>query len=95
MIETEANTITCRQDRSPAQIVEIADRLYRFLTEQECWRLMGFTDQEYEAAMSVNPTKGKMNRTLYEQAGNSMPVPVLESLFEALGFANETMGFAK
>lgn len=61
------------------------DGNYRLLTERECWRVMGFTDEDYEAALEVNASKkGYKNGTLYKQAGNSMPVPVLEAIFERL-----------
>lgn len=84
VIEDEAMTITTRQDRCPAQVIELAQDLYRFLTEKECWKLMGFSDSDFEAAKKANPSKGRMNRALYKQAGNSMPVPILESLFQVL-----------
>lgn len=80
-----ANTVTCRQDSSPAQIIEITDGSYRFLTERECWRLQGFSDKDYEAVESVHPTKeGFKNPTLYKQAGNAMAVPILEEIFDKL-----------
>lgn len=44
---------------------------------------MGFDDSDFEAAQEVNPSKpGCKNGALYKQAGNSMPVPVLEAIFE-------------
>lgn len=51
----------------------------RKLTPRECWRLMGFTDQDFEKAQKVNS-----NTQLYKQAGNSIVVPVLEALFKQL-----------
>lgn len=45
----------------------------RKLTPRECWRLMGFLDEEYERAEKVNS-----NAQLYKQAGNSIVVNVLE-----------------
>lgn len=48
----------------------------RKLTPLECWRLMGFNDNEFRAAESVNS-----NTQLYKQAGNSIVVDVLASLF--------------
>ena len=48
----------------------------RKLTPRECWRLMGFTDEDYEKAESVNS-----NTQLYKQAGNSIVVNVLEAIF--------------
>lgn len=55
------------------------------LTEQECWRLQGYSDEDYYNALSVHPgTKGKLNGALYKQAGNSIPIPILESIFKQL-----------
>ncbi len=77
-------TITTRQDRCPAQVVKIEDGKYRYLTELECWRLMGFNDAEFYAAQKACPREGGRNNTLYKQAGNSMPVNVLEAIFKAI-----------
>ena len=49
----------------------------RKLTPRECYRLMGFSDEEFERAENV-PTS---NSQLYKQAGNSIVVDVLEELF--------------
>lgn len=48
----------------------------RKLTPLECWRLMGFTDEEFKAAEKVNS-----NTQLYKQAGNSIVVDVLVGIF--------------
>lgn len=48
----------------------------RKLTPRECWRLMGFTDEDFNKAQSVNS-----NTQLYKQAGNSIVVNCLESIF--------------
>ena len=80
-----ANTITTRPDRTPTQVIELGNGKYRYLTELESWRLQGYSDEEFYAAASTCPVKpGKMNRALYHQAGNSIPVPIFESLFEAM-----------
>ena len=85
VIDEYAMTITCRQDRTPAQVIDLGNGKYRYLTEHECWRLQGFTDEDFEAALKANPSvDGKMNRILYKQAGNSMPVPMLESIFRKM-----------
>lgn len=85
IIEDYANTITTRPDRTPTQVIDLGGGKYRYLTELESWRLQGYSDEEFYAAASTCPVKpGKMNRTLYHQAGNSIPVPIFESLFEAL-----------
>jgi DNA (cytosine-5)-methyltransferase 1 len=50
----------------------------RKLTPKECWRLMGFTDEQFDKVSFQSNTQ------LYKQAGNSIVVPVLESLFKEL-----------
>jgi len=52
----------------------------RKLTPKECWRLMGFSDEDFEKAQNV-PTS---NTQLYKQAGNSIVVDVLEKIFKNL-----------
>lgn len=51
----------------------------RRLTPKECWRLMGFDDEDFEKAAKVNS-----NTQLYKQAGNSIVVNVLEALLTNL-----------
>lgn len=51
----------------------------RKLTPKECWRLMGFDDEDFEKAEKVNS-----NAQLYKQAGNSIVVNVLEAIFKEL-----------
>ena len=86
VIKDYCNTITTKQMRCPnAGVIDLGDGRFRYLTERECWRLQGFTDEDFEAALRVNPSAlGKMNGTLYKQAGNSMPVPILEAIFKQL-----------
>lgn len=50
----------------------------------ECWRLMGYTDEEFEAAKAVHERKGRYYMTLYKQAGNSIAVPIFESIFRKI-----------
>lgn len=47
----------------------------RKLTPKECWRLMGFDDEDFDKASKVNS-----NSQLYKQAGNSIVVNVLEAI---------------
>lgn len=56
----------------------------RKLTPKECWRLMGFTDEEFEKAEKVNS-----NSQLYKQAGNSIVVNVLVAIINNLHLENE------
>ena len=51
----------------------------RKLTPCECWRLMGFDDEDFEKAEKVNS-----NTQLYKQAGNSIVVNVLEEILKVL-----------
>ena len=57
----------------------IQDLRIRKLTPKECWRLMGFNDEEFEKAEAVNS-----NTQLYKQAGNSIVVNVLEGILNNL-----------
>lgn len=51
----------------------------RKLTPKECWRLMGFSDSQFEKAESVCS-----NTQLYKQAGNSIVIPVMSYIFKNL-----------
>ena len=51
----------------------------RKLTPKECWRLMGFDDEDFDKASKVNS-----NTQLYKQAGNSIVVNVLEGILKEL-----------
>lgn len=53
------------------------DGCMRRLTPKETWRLMGFTNKDYQAAQQC-----VSNTQLYKQAGNSIAVPILEGIFE-------------
>ena len=51
----------------------------RKLTPKECYRLMGFDDEDFYKAEAVNS-----NAQLYKQAGNSIVVDVIEKIYEKL-----------
>ena len=51
----------------------------RKLTPRECWRLMSFTDEDFDKAAQVNS-----NTQLYKQAGNSIVVDVLVAIFNQM-----------
>lgn len=88
IITKHAWTITTKQMRCPnSGIIPINDTQYRLLTERECWRLMGFDDHDFNQALKVHPgMKGKLNGTLYHQAGNSIVVDVLEAIYKVMDF---------
>jgi DNA (cytosine-5)-methyltransferase 1 len=79
-------TISTRQDRCPnAGIIKMNNGQYRYLTERECWRLMGFSDFDIDEVLKEYPSKlSNRNATLYKLAGNSIVVNVLEALFKVL-----------
>ena len=51
----------------------------RKLTPKECFRLMGFSDEDFDKASEFN-SKSR----LYKQAGNSIVVNVLMAIFKEL-----------
>ncbi|QPC20282.1 DNA cytosine methyltransferase [Lacticaseibacillus paracasei subsp. tolerans] len=53
----------------------------RKLTPLECWRLQGFTDEQFHKAEKVNS-----NSQLYKQAGNSVTVPVIKAIADRMGY---------
>ncbi len=61
----------------------------RKLTPKECWRLMGFTDSDFDkakAALNEKFYKGadRSNSQMYKQAGNSIVVDVLHDIFKMM-----------
>ena len=62
--------------------IEMENNKYRIrkLTPKECWRLMGFSDEQFEKAKEA----GISNSQLYKQAGNSIVTDVLYYIFKEL-----------
>ena len=58
----------------------LQDFRIRKLTPKECWRLMGFSDEDFDKAQA----SGVSNTQLYKQAGNSIVVDVLMAIFKEL-----------
>ena len=77
-----AHTITT----SP-QIGTLTEHGVRKLTPRECWRLMGFTDSDFDKAQAVCS-----DTQLYKQAGNSIVVQVLEGILKKLVEMEEVAG---
>lgn len=67
-----SHTLTTIDDKC----VVLDDLRIRKLTPKEYWRLMGFSDEDFEKAAQVNS-----NSQMYKQAGNSIVVNVLEEIF--------------
>lgn len=88
VISDYAYTVTTRQDRTPAQIIDCGNGRYRYLTELECWRLMGYSDEDYRRAEQAQRRTGRYYTALYKQAGNSIVVPIFESIFNKILLGN-------
>ena len=75
------DTLTATEYKDPLKIAE-PEHAYgvriRKLTPRECWRLMGFLDEEFDRVHGIS------NSQLYKQAGNSIVVNVLSALLSQL-----------
>tara|TARA_B110000902_G_scaffold264754_1_gene347065 strand:- start:679 stop:1743 length:1065 start_codon:yes stop_codon:yes gene_type:complete len=65
-------------DTGNAQAIE-KDKKIRRLTPLECWRLQGFSDEEFYKAQKVNS-----DTQLYKQAGNSITVNVMTAILKKI-----------
>lgn len=77
-ITTSTNTtgtLTCRNVQNYNKKYWYNNKLYK-PSPRMCWRLMGFSDSDFEKASKVNN-----DIHLYNQAGNSIVVKVLEKIF--------------
>ena len=60
-------------------VSENSERI-RKLTPRECWRLMDFSDDDFDRARAT----GMSDTQLYKQAGNSIVVATLEAIFRMM-----------
>ena len=74
---------TVKENHGTVTATDIDYRI-RKLTPKECWRLMGFDDEDFDKAEKVNS-----NTQLYKQAGNSIVVNVLEKILRNLFLGGE------
>lgn len=81
---TIIRTITCNMDRTHTAALfkynGVKGNTYRRLTLREAFLLMGFTEEEYTRAASLNFSYRKLNKLI----GNSIVVNVLQTIFEAM-----------
>lgn len=70
-----APTLRAETHGNLPKVIENQYRI-RKLTPLECWRLMGFSDEDFQKAEEVNS-----NSQLYKQAGNSIVKNVLMAIF--------------
>lgn len=82
--QTVIRTITCNMDRTHTAALFKYNGpkgdTYRRLTMREAFLLMGFTEDEYAKASSLNFSYRKLNKLI----GNSIVVNVLQAIFEAM-----------
>ncbi len=86
VIDKFAYTISTKQVRIPnSGIIDLSNGKYRYLTERECFRLMGFDDEDFNKLKAIYlGRKGKLSSILYKQAGNSIVVNVLEAILKEI-----------
>lgn len=81
--EDPAFTLTS-QDRHGVLIESDRALAIRKLTPKECWRLQGFSDEQFEKAKKA----GISDTQLYKQAGNAVTVDVVEQIGKRLWRTN-------
>lgn len=79
VVDTNGIAPTVKENHGTVTGVEQRYRI-RKLTPRECWRLMGFSDEDFDKAQNA----GVSNSQLYKQAGNSIVVDVLYYIFKEL-----------
>lgn len=67
---------------SSSENINYVETVYRIrkLTPRECWRLMGYTDADFDRAQEA----GVSNSQLYKQAGNAIVKQVLMAIFKQM-----------
>lgn len=79
ILEKETQSIEIKQATKGGDIDETKYRI-RKLTPRECWRLMGYTDEDFDKAKGA----GVSNSQLYKQAGNAIVKQVLMGIFSQM-----------
>lgn len=74
------NTITTVQKDNYLLVPKKTNPIIRKLTPRECFRLMAFTDTDFDKVKAV----GMSDSQCYKQAGNSIVVTVLEAIFKEM-----------
>lgn len=76
--QVSIGTVPTLRAETHGNLPKVIENQYRIrkLTPLECWRLMGFSDEDFYKAEEVNS-----NSQLYKQAGNSIVKNVLMAIF--------------
>lgn len=79
----EGGDVTPTLTAGSSENINVVETRYRIrkLTPKECWRLMGYTDTDFEKAKA----SGVSNSQLYKQAGNAIVKQVLMAIFSQMG----------
>ena len=72
-----SNTLTTVPKDNMLLTDEANDYYVRNLTPRECWRLMSYSDEDYDKAASATT-----QTQLYRQAGNAIVEEVLKAIFQ-------------
>lgn len=73
------------EDRHGVMLEDGNTLAIRKLTPLECWRLQGFTDEQFYKAKNA----GVSNSQLYKQAGNAVTVPVVKAVAEQFSLSDK------
>jgi DNA (cytosine-5)-methyltransferase 1 len=71
---------TLRSERNGLKVTDESSFKIRKLTPKECWKLMGFSSEQFDKAKSV----GVSDSQLYKQSGNSIVTYVLYEIYKEL-----------
>lgn len=82
VIDKYAYTISTKQVGVPnSGLIDIGNGKYRYLTEKECFGLMGFDEEDFNKLRAIYPQrKGRTSSILYKKEGNNIVVNVLEEI---------------
>ncbi|WAM08041.1 DNA (cytosine-5-)-methyltransferase [Mycoplasmopsis cynos] len=84
------NTLTTKQDRIPCVgIIEHKNNIkgklnYRFITPKEAYMLMGFSEKDFDKIKPFYEKNILTREALYKQAGNSIVVQAITSIFNVV-----------
>ena len=80
------NQVSCTLTTNASNFaVRVPNDMFRVITPVESWRLMGFSDDDFNRAATICEDKH-----LYQQAGNSIVVNVLMAIFKELFVPKQT-----
>ena len=79
VVDSNGIAPTVKENHGTVTAVNVGFKL-RKLTPRECWRLMGFSDTDFDKVSNISISENQLRK----QAGNSICVSVLERIFKQL-----------